>query len=219
MKHPAKFSDDFLPIFADLLKDSPVVLDPMAGTGKIGKIKEHGYSGAIYANDLEIEWVSQSKENGCDIFSIDDAANLKYKEGYFDAICTSPTYGNRMADSHNAKDGSKRNTYTHTLGRKLNKENTGQMQWGEQYREKHVEIYKEIYRVLKNGGILILNVKDHIRKGEVVEVSKFHQDLLSSLGFELQQHLKIPSKGNRFGAHSKLRVDHENIFVFIKSSQ
>jgi len=61
-----------------------------------------------------------------------------------------------MADHHNAKDSSKRNTYTHCLGRKLKEENTGKMQWGHLYRNKHRKIYEEFIRVLKTNGYLIL---------------------------------------------------------------
>lgn len=56
VKHPAKYTDTLIPIFADLLRDCPNVLDPMAGTGKIGQIKEHGYKGYIVCNELEPEW-------------------------------------------------------------------------------------------------------------------------------------------------------------------
>ena len=45
MQHPAKYSDVFIPIFADLLKDCEIVLDPMAGTGKLALIKALGFNG------------------------------------------------------------------------------------------------------------------------------------------------------------------------------
>ena len=32
-----------------------------------------------------------------------DSRQMHYPDGMFDAICTSPTYGNRMADHHNAR--------------------------------------------------------------------------------------------------------------------
>lgn len=135
-RHPAKYTDKFIPIFAEMLVGRQKVLDPMAGTGKIGLIKDYGFEGAVYANDLEFEWVVQAKENKCDVFSMYDAGAMRYEDGEFDGICTSPTYGNRMADHHNAKDSSKRNTYTHAIGRKLHEENTGKMQWGETYKKK-----------------------------------------------------------------------------------
>lgn len=130
VRHPAKYSDKFIPIFAELLKGRRKVLDPMAGTGKIGLIKDYGFEGVVYANDLEFEWIMQAKDNKCDVISMYDAGNTKFEDEEFDGICTSPTYGNRMADHHNARDGSKRNTYTHAIGRQLHKENTGKMQWG-----------------------------------------------------------------------------------------
>lgn len=131
IRHPAKYSDEFIPIFAEKLVGANKVLDPFAGTGKIGLIKQHGFNGKIYANDIENEWIELGRDK-CDVLSCLDAENLQdiYPMNFFDAICTSPTYGNRMADHHNARDGSKRNTYTHCLGRRLTDGNTGQMQWG-----------------------------------------------------------------------------------------
>jgi hypothetical protein len=117
-------------------------------------IKEHGFTGKVVCNELEREWVETSTHN-VDEWHIGDAANMAWAESNsFDAICTSPTYGNRMADHHNAKDGSKRVTYKHFLGRDLNEANTGKMQWGENYRQKHLEIYKECGRVLKKWRCL-----------------------------------------------------------------
>lgn len=216
VRHPAKYTDKFIPIFANHLKCCDRVLDPMGGTGKIGLIKKHGFDGVVYNNDLEVEWLQQSFNNGCDVVSNFDAANTGYPDGYFDGICTSPTYGNRMADSHVAKDLSVRNTYTHAIGRKLHDSNTGKMQWGESYRSKHVDIYKEIYRLLATNGIFILNVKDHIRKGDVVHVSDFHLDTALSVGLVLEDNIKVEAKGNRFGRNGVVRVGYENIFIFRK---
>jgi hypothetical protein len=47
-----------------------------------------------------------------------------------------------MADHFTAKDNSKRITYRHYLGRPLNKENTWMMQWGNAYKDKHINVYK-----------------------------------------------------------------------------
>jgi tRNA G10 N-methylase Trm11 len=216
VRHPAKYTDKFIPIFADLLKGKKKIIDPMAGTGKIGKIKECGFQGIVYANDLEFEWIVQAKDNNCDVFSMYDAAKMRYNDKEFDGICTSPTYGNRMADSHIAKDNSKRNTYTHTLGRMLHDENTGKMQWGEKYKNKHIEIYKEFHRVLSDDGIVIINIKDHIRKGKIINVSDFHKSTLESIGFVLIDSIEVPVNSLGFGANGSVRLPYENIYVFRK---
>ena len=133
IRHPAKYTDSFIPVFASILKEYGCrkILDPFAGTGKIGQIKKEGFEGYIFANEIEPEWLEPNKY-GCDVVSFMDAENLLdcYRPNQFDAIVTSPTYGNRMADHHNAKDGSKRNTYTHYIGHQLHDGNTGKMQWG-----------------------------------------------------------------------------------------
>lgn len=216
IRHPAKYTDSFLPVFFEELKGTKNVLDPMGGTGKIGKLKEYGYEGRIYSNELESEWALQGYENGCDVVTMSDAEKMEWEDEYFDAICTSPTYGNRMADSHEAKDESKRNTYTHSIGRKLHEENTGKMQWGKNYQDKHRKIYNEINRVLKPKGKFILNIKNHIRKGEEVDVSSFHKELMLQSGFTLSKEVKVPVRGNGFGQNGNIRVDHEFIFIFEK---
>jgi tRNA G10 N-methylase Trm11 len=130
VKHPATYTNCFIPKFAELLNGCKNVLDPFAGTGKIALIKNHGYNGLVVCNEIEPEWAETSQYK-VDEWHIGDAANMSWAaDKSFDAICTSPTYGNRMADHFDAKDSSHRITYRHYIGRPLNNNNTGKMQWG-----------------------------------------------------------------------------------------
>ena len=212
MKHPAKYTDSFLPIFAEKLKECKVILDPFAGTGKIAKIKKHGFNGRIICNEIEKEWT------GCrdvDEWHVCDAEKMDYLcDKSIDAICTSPTYGNRMADHFESKDNSHRITYRHYLGKALNDENTGRMQWGDKYQEKHRRIFIEFKRVLKDGGILIINISDHIRAGKIIPVVRWYILELEKSGFSLLENLEIKTPRMKFGKNRR-RVECENILIFI----
>lgn len=213
-KHPAVFTDKFLPIFAGLLAGCSRVLDPFAGTGKLALIKRHGFTGEVYCNELEEEWI-QSSPYEVDHWSLGDACSMpQFQDRFFDAVCTSPTYGNRMADHHNAKDGSRRVTYTHCLGRQLSPNNTGAMQWGAEYRRIHSMAYSEVKRVLASGGRLVLNVSDHIRKGTRIPVTEWHIEVLTAYGFELTSTVEVPTSRMGFGSNAHLRVGHESVLVF-----
>lgn len=214
IKHPATYTNSFIPKFAKLLFGCSNVLDPFAGIGKLALIKEHGFTGKVVCNELEPEWVKASIYN-VDEWHIGDAQNMAWAEdNSFDAICTSPTYGNRMADHYNAKDKSKRITYKHYLGRDLNAQNTGRMQWGNKYREKHLQIYKEFERVIKNEGIIIINVSDHIRKGNIINVVDWHKEALTNLRMKFIEEIRIETPRMKFGQNAKKRVQHESILVF-----
>lgn len=216
IKHPAVYTDSFIPIFAQHLSGLSSVYDPFGGTGKIALIKEHGFTGKIYCSEIEPEWTN--KYSGVDSWFIGDSAKTDFiKNDFFDAICTSPTYGNRMADHFEAKDSSKRVTYRHGLGRKLTDGNTGKQQWGEPYKNKHIEIYIELLRVLKDQGIFILNISDHIRSGVTIEVSKWHKETLENIGFQLIESISVPTRRMGFGENGHLRVQNENIFIFKKN--
>jgi tRNA G10 N-methylase Trm11 len=217
MRHPAVFTDKFIPIFAELLSGSSKVLDPFAGTGKIAMIKDYGFVGEVYCNELEEEWAKSSTYR-VDHWSIGDACRMpQFSNSYFDAICTSPTYGNRMADHHDAKDSSRRVTYTHYLGRSLSPHNTGAMQWGVDYRKVHTEAYAEMARVLSEGGKLIINVSDHIRKGKQVKVTDWHVEVLEAIGFVLVSSIRVPTPRMGFGSNAHLRVGYESVLMFKKA--
>ena len=218
MKHPAKYSDILIPIFAEILPSEGRVLDPFAGTGKLAKIKDFGFSGIIVCNEIEPEWVDSSEHN-VDEWHIGDASDMKWApDASFDAICTSPTYGNRMADHFDSTDGSKRITYRHFIGRPLSDMNTGRMQWGEKYRDKHVECYLEFLRILKNGGIMVVNLSNHIRSGVEVDVCGWHRCVLTEMGMSLIDEVSVITPRMGFGANGKARVLSEVVMVFKKQS-
>lgn len=211
IRHPAKYSSEIVEILRDQLRDfDGLALDPFAGVGKIREI-EGEIRARLVLGELESEWARMGRAS-----YIGDALKLPFQRETFDLVFTSPVYGNRMSDHHNARDGSRRNTYRHSLGRALDPRNSGSLQWGEEYRAFHLAAWKEIRRVLRRGGWFILNISDHVRKGEIVPVSAWHVQAIRDLGFMLEREIRVKTARNRFGENGEKRVDFESVFLFTK---
>jgi DNA modification methylase len=206
--HPAKFSDALMPVFASMLKGNETILDPFAGTGKIFSLLDYCPSLTIFGIEIESEWCSLEPR-----LTLGNALDLPYWDSLFDCVITSPCYGNRMADT--LLDKYKRVTYTSALGRKLNEYNSGSLQWGKKYREFHIKAWMESRRVLKNKGIFILNIKNHIRNGVEQLVTEWHIDTLRLMGFELVEHIKVNVPSMGFGQNREARVPYESVIKFI----
>lgn len=209
ISHPARYTDALLPAFAAILDELggiTTVLDPFAGTGKIHTLADHGYR--TVGIELEPEWAQMHPAT-----IVGSALDIPFDDHHFDAIVTSPTYGNRLADSHNATDPERRRSYTHDIGRPLHPDNSGAMQWGKQYREFHQDAWNESYRVLRPGGALLLNIKDHIRNGTRQEVPAWHLHYLLDLGFHYRWHVDIDTPSLRAGANADARYAAETIYV------
>lgn len=200
--HPAKFSAAILERLAALNLPMPC-LDPFGGLGKLHQV----YPQAICL-DIEPEWARVSGD------LVGDATYLPFADGTFASGVTSPTYGNRMADHHDARDGSRRHTYRHTLGRPLHARNSGQMQWGPDYRSLHWLTWCEIRRVLKPGALFALNCSDHIRAGQRQYVCAWHAGAMLDLGFALLDTLFVPTPRQRHGQNGSARVEAEQIMIF-----
>lgn len=210
VKHPAKFSDAILDAIYPLLPLQGDILDPFAGTGRIHELCYEGLE--TYGIELEPEWAAMHART-----EVGNALDLPFDDASFDVIATSPTYGNRMADHHEAKDGSKRVTYRHTLGRSLSDDNSGALQWGPDYCDFHAAAWVEANRVLKPGGLFVLNCKDHVRKGEVQRVTLWHWHFLSQgLGYQTAAVRKVRTPGMGFGANGSARVPHEWVIAMRK---
>jgi len=213
--HPCPYPKHFLPLFADVLKKekSKTVLDIFGGVGTLAKVKQYGFTGKVIINEIESKW-SKIAKKVADVVITGDAQNLKLPNKSINAIITSPTYGNDMAVTYKRE-----RTYTVCNGKPLKNSNTGQMRWsveGNKYKKIHENAYKEAFRVLTNNGVIVVNVKNHIRNGEVQKVAEWHLDTLKAIGFTPVSVKKVKVTGIPFGGLNLPKVSHEHILILRK---
>lgn len=212
VSHPAKFSTAVLDQIEKYIVDIPLrpllILDPFAGIGGVHRLNTPSTS--TYGIELEAEWADQHERN-----IVGDAQNVveicRGRKWRINCIVTSPSYGNRMADHHEAKDTSKRITYKHKLGRDLSEGSGAGLQWGERYQDFHWKIWGECTRLIQKTpdrtGWFVLNCKDHVRKGEVQPVTAWHLDCLGAMGWSLQDISMVETPGMGFGQNRDLRAE------------
>ena len=178
LSHPARYPNALIPILAGTVPvgEFPKVLDPFAGTGRI-----HHLPNETVGVEIEPEWAALHDDTICA-----SALALPFDNDSFDAIVTSPTYGNRLADAGYSATPDRRHSYTFDLGRKLSDDNSGGMYWGGRYRTFHQTAWAEANRVLRSGGRFVLNIKDHIKLHERQFVTGWHVTyLMQTYGYSL----------------------------------
>lgn len=273
--HPAKFSAPILieiqqmweraydPVrhgYVQLPRKKPKIWDPFGGMGGAQTI-DRALDAEVYCTEIEWEWAVQSVDTRRVVCA--DSQKPPFRADTFQGVITSPCYGNRMADHHEAKDPcsaclgkgcgnnsgremckydarrstkglhgggcgpctkckghglSVRNTYRHKLGRPLTEGSAAGLQWGEPYRALHEEVWGNVWLCLEEGGLFVLNVSDHIRKGEVVPVSQWHHDTIISMPFTCVDHVEVGTRRQKMGSNANVRVGHENIFAYVKEA-
>lgn len=222
--HPAPFSDSIIERFALIVAEYAGartrvrVLDPFAGVGGIHKIPELMKKLTVSPTkvdtvgiELEPNWASAHSRT-----RVGSALKLPFRKPSFDFVMTSPCYGNRMADHHNAKDASKRITYRHYYGENLSNGSSAVMQWGNAYREFHLLAWIEAQRVLKHDGLFVVNISNHIRHGSVMPVVEWHLQTLLELGLRVERVEQVVTPRMKNGANADLRVPFEHILVMKK---
>jgi tRNA G10 N-methylase Trm11 len=211
-KHPAVMGPHILEVCKRYLPaEGSRVLDPFAGVGTTAKLLP---TYEVVGVEIEREWAEQNESTICG-----DSLLVVPTLGSFDAILTSPTYGNRMADDFNAKEGSSRITYRHKLGRNLSANTTSNLHFGrknQKYENLHRDIWKVCVDALREGGVFILNCKDFIANGEVKSVTSWHKSVLEDYGLSCVGEEKVFSKGMRFGANRDRRLNFEWVVAFTK---
>lgn len=239
--HPATFSPTILDVVVDQLqnedfgrwcgaehKESYRLLDPFAGIGTIHEIEERTAGRWLTTGiELEPEWACAHPQT-----ITGDSTEKHFEDGTFDAIVTSPTYGNRMADKYDGKgrcrkcqgdddncsrcdgsgiDQSKRRTYRISLGRMPSENSTTVLQWGKGYREIHALCWQRAVDALAVGGIFLLNSKDHQRKDERQHVTDWHVETLEGLGLVVEDRIPVETPHYGFGQNAEHRFAEEVI--------
>lgn len=210
--HPARYTSSIQDSLQMLvwdyarMKNEYRVLDPFAGVGTIHQMFAEDRHISTVGLEIEPEWANLHPST-----VVGDAQCLPFDDSSFDAIVTSPCYGNRMADLYDGRDGSRRSTYRISLGRVPHERSAAGMQWGEDYRLLHFTAWWECWRVLRPGGVMLVNVSNHIRSGRVQKVVEWHLSTLMAAPLVLVEAMPISTPRMRHGANHGLRVEHEHI--------
>ena len=218
--HPAKFTGeqlfhvwDHLPGYTKKL----TVFDPFAGVGTVSALHEHDRNITVTGMEIEPEWADQSPI----VTTGDSLEYMATTRKRYDAVVTSPAYGNRMADSYDGRDGSDRNTYRIALGRELDEENGARFHFTEhisdEYKDFHAEAIEGMVRITRKGGRVIVVVKNFIRDGEVVDVVGWWRGELRRAGLVEMAWIPIEAGGLGYGANRDERVKYEYVLVWEKT--
>lgn len=249
IRHPAKFTEEIVDVLTRMVRTEQrrlgrpiLVLDPFAGVGRVHRLRcVRGDDVIVETVGVEIQasWASMHRQtiegdsielmrkwrdgrervrmNERERFAIDD---LVIFDG-FDIVATSPCYGNRLADKHNARDGSERRSYAHDLraiGDELDERNAGGLAWGDAYWRFHAEAYRLIRGVLRPprgddpGGLFLLNVSDFVRAKATVPAVSWHRGAAYGAGFHEDRPARlIDTPRLRYGENADARAEHEVI--------
>lgn len=183
-----------------------IIHDPFAGAGiRLGALCDE--LGLTYSGrDLEL-WDPRD-----DRVKVGDSTLARNYPSSPYIICTSPTYGNGVNDHFKPKDTSRRLTYRVALGHALHPHNTGRYS-GRGSRKGELEYWRLHEECVKHWpDVVVVNVKDSIRKGKVYPLGTKWRVLLMRYGYTITTH-KVPVSGWRYGENHDVREDFEWVLL------
>lgn len=222
VEHPAKFSKRCLAEIALLLGPYTPgrLLDPFAGVGGVHTLAALGWE------TVGVEAVAKWAAAHPDTIHGDSTELCPglFAPDSFDAVVTSPTWGNGLnqrAPNANAGDG-KRYTYPDIAGERMADTNTGGARFGKTergtYRRLHVVIWPQVVRALRPDGILVLNCRDSSDgSGGVRAVTGWHIEQLQRCGMRLGAMSCVTARGMAWGERRRWVGDGELLVVMHKT--
>lgn len=183
-----------------------IIHDPFAGAGlRLGALcDELGLT--FSGRDLEL-WEPRDER-----VKVGDSTLARNYPNQPYIITTSPTYGNGVNDHFKPKDASRRLTYRVALGHKLHPHNTGRYS-GRGSKKGEQEYWRLHELCVKHWpDVVVVNVKDSIRKGKVYPLGAKWRVLLMKYGYKVTTH-KVPVSGWRYGTNHDAREDFEWVLV------
>ena len=220
-KHFSRYHPKIIEAITERIGHSKKILDPMAGTLERLSILERPDMGYHLVHGVEIEhkWVDGYPHPR---LIQGDARKLPYENAFFDCVIVSPSYGNRDADRTGEWwDNDDRKTYAAAL--RVNPDSASLCVPFDrpEYKLGHALAWAESVRVLKVGGLFVINLKNTIKLGVITRMSQWHRDLLrDELGLKEIDDTAVPTKGRMSGANYDVRAENaEKLYIYLKPEE
>jgi len=243
--HPAKANiPTMIWILKKFVKDGDIVLDPMAGIFTTGIEGMRFFPNSLFIGvELEDKFVKMARANikkvktiakkdmfmkiGKGVVVQGDARELeKIMKEKVNKIISSPPFeqtisgkaGGPTSEKFNAGGSRKLRNYSD------NEDNIGNLK-GKTYLGEMLKVYRECFKILKPGGLMILITKDFIRNKKRVRLGEDTIKLCQAAGFTFKEiyyrKIEHPSFWRILyqQKHPEVeKIDSEDILVFEKTS-
>jgi len=209
-RHPATWDERLISAAAEMIEHHTaapgILIDPMAGEGShYAPFAEAGWT--VIMSDIHL-WPHRDRRVLCC-----DAADISADDDSIDVLLTSPPFGNRLADKMSTDDD-QRVTYADRRGADAAENDASGMQWGAAYRSAMRRIWTEAARLLKDDGLAVIDIKDHIRGGSRQHVTAWTIQAWRDLGWTVADIIPVQTGHYAGISHAEKRTDGHSLIAF-----
>lgn len=222
-------------------RGAPVLLDPFAGVGKIHELTKALPWLTTIGVELEPEWARQHdrtyvgdatklliESDSVDVVATSPCYGNRMADTYDGkGLCRACAGVGRSLSGPEptpvevtcprckgtGRDVSSRMTYRTALGRMPSTGSSSTLQWGEAYKDLHRKAIGEMRRVVRPGGIVMVNMSNHIRRGVEQDVVGWWEQALTAEGFEHRQTCVVSTRRYRHGQNHEARINGERLII------